>query len=169
MGDPNLPEPWLRGTLQDIPAMQRAVLHALELAKEDVNRWCGDLSDEQIHTQPHGLASVAFHLRHIARSCDQLLTYAEGQMLSEQQLARLNVEIDASGTCSSIHAEFEFGLASASERIRKIDPNSLEASRVVGRKALPTTVAGLLVHIAEHTQRHVGQAITTARIVKGGA
>jgi len=25
-------------------------------------------------------------------------------------------------------------------------------------------VGGLLVHIAEHTQRHVGQAITTARM-----
>jgi len=26
-------------------------------------------------------------------------------------------------------------------------------------------VGGLLVHVAEHTQRHVGQAITTAKIV----
>ena len=31
-----LPEPWLRGTLAEVPAMQRAVLHALELAKEDL-------------------------------------------------------------------------------------------------------------------------------------
>jgi hypothetical protein len=28
-------------------------------------------------------------------------------------------------------------------------------------------VAGLLVHIADHTQRHVGQAITTAKILLG--
>jgi hypothetical protein len=28
-------------------------------------------------------------------------------------------------------------------------------------------VGGLLVHIADHTQRHVGQAITTAKIVAG--
>jgi hypothetical protein len=27
----------------------------------------------------------------------------------------------------------------------------------------------LLVHIADHTQRHVGQAITTARIVSSNA
>jgi len=30
------PEPWLRGTLTDVPALQRAVLHALELAREDL-------------------------------------------------------------------------------------------------------------------------------------
>lgn len=166
-GGSSLPEPWLRGTLQDVPAVQRAVLHALELAKEDVSRWCGDLSDQQIHARPNGLASVAFHLRHIVRSCDRLLTYAEKQALSENQTIRLNTELNESGTCSSIHAEFESGLANAAERIRKIDPNSLETPRAVGREALPTTVAGLLVHIADHTQRHLGQAITTAKVVKG--
>lgn len=35
----------------------------------------------------------------------------------------------------------------------------------MGKKRLPTTVAGLLVHVADHTQRHVGQAITTAKVV----
>jgi hypothetical protein len=28
-------------------------------------------------------------------------------------------------------------------------------------------VGGLLVHCAEHTQRHVGQAVTTAKVVVG--
>jgi len=37
----------------------------------------------------------------------------------------------------------------------------------VGEKHLPTTLGGLLVHIADHTQRHVGQAITTAKVVAG--
>jgi hypothetical protein len=32
---------------------------------------------------------------------------------------------------------------------------------------LPSNVLGLLFHAAEHTQRHVGQAITTAKVVKG--
>jgi hypothetical protein len=41
MGPSELPEPWLRGTLQEVPALQRAVLHALELAREDLERWCG--------------------------------------------------------------------------------------------------------------------------------
>jgi uncharacterized damage-inducible protein DinB len=37
--------------------------------------------------------------------------------------------------------------------------------RTVGGKQLPTTLGGLLVHVADHTQRHVGQAITTSKIV----
>jgi uncharacterized damage-inducible protein DinB len=48
--------------------------------------------------------------------------------------------------------------------IRAIDPATLADARTVGRKRLPTTVTGLLTHIAEHTQRHVGQAISAAKL-----
>ena len=48
--------------------------------------------------------------------------------------------------------------------IRAIDPATLGDARTVGRKRLPTTVIGLLTHIAEHTQRHVGQAIAAAKL-----
>src|SRR6266436_915367 len=65
---PSLPEPWLRGTLAEVPVVGRGVLHALELAWEDANKWCGGLSDIQIHSRPAGLPSMAFHLRHIAGS-----------------------------------------------------------------------------------------------------
>ncbi|MEP6714465.1 MAG: DinB family protein, partial [Terriglobia bacterium] len=41
---------------------------------------------------------------------------------------------------------------------------TLREWRRVGRQQLPTTVIGLLVHIAEHTQRHVGQAISAAKL-----
>jgi hypothetical protein len=34
------------------------------------------------------------------------------------------------------------------------------------RHMLPTTVAGLLMHIAEHTARHVGQAISAAKLAR---
>jgi uncharacterized damage-inducible protein DinB len=50
-------------------------------------------------------------------------------------------------------------------RVRAFDVSVLEQIRAVGRKQLPTTVAGLLVHVADHTQRHVGQAVTTAKVV----
>ncbi len=73
-------EPWLRGTVTDVPAVQRAVLHALELAEEDIEKWCSSLSEEQFNARPAGIAPVAFHLRHIARSLDRLLTYAEGHV-----------------------------------------------------------------------------------------
>src|SRR5271154_3303923 len=89
-----LPEPWLRGTLAEVPAVPRAVLHALELAQEDLERWCGTLSDAQLNARPWGITPVAFHLRHIARSIDRLLTYAEGNQLSYAQIAAMKSELD---------------------------------------------------------------------------
>ena len=90
MGGPGKTEPWLRGTLTEVPAMHRAVLHALQLAEEDLTRWCAGLTQEELNASPGGIASVAFHLRHIARSVDRLLAYAEGRRLSEEQLGLLS-------------------------------------------------------------------------------
>jgi uncharacterized damage-inducible protein DinB len=50
--------------------------------------------------------------------------------------------------------------------VRALAAADLGAERVVGKKQLPTTLGGLLVHVADHTQRHVGQAITTAKVVE---
>jgi DinB superfamily len=158
-------EPWLRGTLTDVPAVPRAVLHALELAQEDIEKWCGGLTEGELLAQPPGLAPVAFHIRHIARSLDRLLTYAAGRGLSEEQLAALHTESDAAGSRDRLFGELASAFLRSAERIRAIDVATLEQSRVVGKKNLPTTVGGLLVHVADHTQRHVGQAIITAKVV----
>ena len=165
MSETQPPEPWLRGTLREVPAVQRAVLHALELAEEDLRRWCGSLSDEQVNARPGGLPPIAFHLRHIARSLDRLLTYAEGRDLSELQLARLKTEIDSGATRDALFLELSSALTNSMTRVRALDVSVFQQIRVVGRKQLPTTVAGLLVHVADHTQRHVGPAVTTAKIV----
>jgi uncharacterized damage-inducible protein DinB len=165
MPDKTGPEPWLRGTLAEVPSVHRAVLHALELAGEDLQRWCSQLSDEQLNQRPARIASAAFHLRHISRSMDRLLTYAEGGSLNEEQLAALKSELSPGGTRSELFAELSAALASSATRIRRFFDNDLEIARTVGRNHLPTTLGGLLVHIAEHTQRHAGQAITTAKIV----
>ena len=161
----NQPEPWLRGTLTEIPAVLRAVLHALQAAEEDLIRHCGTLTHEQMHQRPGGVASVAFHLHHIPGSVDRLLTYAEGRELSDEQLQSMKVEGSPDITLSEALQQLSDGLLAGAERIRRFDPAALEQPRYVGRRRMPTTVGGLLVHIAEHTQRHVGQAITTARIV----
>ena len=153
--------------MPDVPAVQRAVLHALEMADEDLNRWCANLDQEQLHARPCQIASVAFHIRHIAGSIDRLLTYAEGRSLSAEQFAAVQCESSTERTKEDIFAELGAALESARLRIRAFSAGSLEAPRTVGRKAMPTTVGGLLVHMAEHTSRHVGQAITTAKIVMG--
>lgn len=165
MSHPEVPEPWLRGTLTEVPVVQRAVLHALDLAGEDLTRWCGNLTDQQLNARPSGLPPVAFHLRHIARSLDRLLTYAEGRSLSSEQVGAMKAEMDEGATRSDLFTELNSALEKSASRITAFDVNTFEQSRNVGKKRLPTTVAGLLVHVADHTQRHVGQAITTAKIV----
>jgi uncharacterized damage-inducible protein DinB len=160
------PEPWLRGTLTEVPVVQRAVLHALELAQEDVEKWCGELTDDELNLRPLGLAPVAFHLRHIARSLDRLLTYAEGRGLSQEQLATLQAELDPPTPREALFAELASAFSRSSQRIRAMDIATFDHRRAVGKKGLPSTVGGLVVHVAEHTQRHVGQAIVTAKAVR---
>jgi uncharacterized damage-inducible protein DinB len=162
-------EPWLRGTHTELPAVLRGVVHALELSSEDIEKWCAPLSDASLNARPaqnlEGIAPVALHLRHIVRSLDRLLTYAEGQQLDPAQLAALRTELDPGAGHAELFAEFRTGIDDAIRRVRAFARADLEQPRTVGRKALPTTVGGLLVHCADHTQRHTGQAIVTAKLV----
>jgi uncharacterized damage-inducible protein DinB len=162
------PEPWLRGTHSEIPAVARAVIHALELAAEDLQTWCGHLSDQELHATPANLPPIAFQIRHIARSVDRLLTYAEDAPLNSQQLAALATESEPDASRNDLFEELRTSLHQSMNRICKLgeDQAALEKPRTVGRKNLPTTVAGLLIHVADHTQRHVGQAITTAKFLR---
>jgi uncharacterized damage-inducible protein DinB len=160
-------EPWLRGSESDVPAVGRAVLHALQLADEDLHKWCSVLSDEQLNTSPAGVPPVAFHIRHLCRSMDRLLTYAETGELSEEQMALLRAEGARDTTKTQLFTELTAAFNDAAILVRAIAHMNMEEPRTVGRKRLPTTVGGLLVHVADHTQRHVGQAITTARVVAG--
>ena len=155
----------MRGTLTDVPPVQRAVLHAFELAIEDVERWCSQLSDEQLNARPHGLPSVAFHIRHIIGSCDRLLSYAEGQQITAEQLEYLKSELDSHSTRDQLLEALRGASARDARRVSAFTPDQYDEPRGIGRKQLPTTVAGLLVHVADHTMRHVGQAITTAKFL----
>ncbi len=157
-------EPWMRGTHRELDPLRRGVVHALELAEEDAARWCAPLSDAELFARPAGLPSVAFQLRHTARSLNRLLTYAEGRMLDEVQLEMLGSEM-AAGSKREVLQEFADGLRAAKERVRRFGPEHFDEVRGIGRKQLPTTVGGLLVHCAEHTARHVGQMVTTAKLV----
>jgi uncharacterized damage-inducible protein DinB len=161
------PEPWLRGTLTNVPAVARGVLHALDLAQEDVDRWCQSLNEADLNARPFDLPSIAFHLRHIARSLDRLLAYAEGNQLSAEQIAALKSEMEPGAGREELFAEFSQALEGAARRVRALSCGDLEQQRFVGKKQLPTSVGGLLVHLADHTQRHVGQVVTTAKVLLG--
>lgn len=157
-------EPWLRMSRTEVEPIRRAILHALDLAEEDLYRWSKDLSQEELHARPLNLPSVAFQLRHIARSLDRLLTYAEGGSLIEAQLILLRSEADPQGTLEEIYAELGGSLSTSRDRILAITSDFGEM-RYVGRDRLPVSLGGLIVHIADHTQRHTGQAITTAKVI----
>jgi uncharacterized damage-inducible protein DinB len=159
-------EPWLRGAHADVPAVGRAVLHALDLALDDLTKWTVGLSDVEVHAQPFGLNSIAFHLKHIARSTDRLLNYAEGGQLTSEQLAALKTEQTGEETLAELLAEVEIAFANAGGRVRVLATANFDTFRGVGRKQLPTSIGGALVHVADHTQRHVGQVVTTAKVLK---
>lgn len=163
---PPAAEPWMRGTHMDVPAPGRAVLHALELCLEDTTRALQGISDDELHDKPFGLSSLAFHLRHIARSTDRLLTYAEGHPLTTGQLAALKTEADNTGTVAELTAALHSAIAQATNRVRLLSATDLEAPRAIGRKQLPTTVGGAMIHVADHVQRHTGQIVTTAKLLR---
>jgi uncharacterized damage-inducible protein DinB len=159
-------EPWLRGTYPEVPAVGRAVLHAFDLALDDLTKWTEGLTDAEVHMRPLGLPSVAFHLRHIARSADRLLTYAEGGQLTAEQLAVLKSEQTGEESLAELLGEVEASFSNAGARVRTLATADFNLFRGVGRKQLPTSIGGALIHVADHTQRHVGQVVTTTKVLK---
>jgi uncharacterized damage-inducible protein DinB len=144
--------------------------HALAQSRADIETHADMLSIEQVWTEPGGRPSVGFHLRHIAGSIDRLLSYTAGRNLSDEQF-RFLAEERIAGTPPTKVGEL---IAAAQSKIdetlsviRATPDESLFEARAVGRAQLPTTVFGLLFHIAEHTQRHTGQIIATAGIARG--
>jgi uncharacterized damage-inducible protein DinB len=113
-----------------------------------------------------GLTSLAFHLRHIARSTDRLLSYAEGKPLTDEQMAALKSEKQGDETLAMLLAEVESSFVDAADRVRVLATADLNTFRGVGRKQLPTSIGGALVHVADHTQRHVGQVVMTAKVLR---
>ena len=166
----SLPEVWLRGPIPDVTALLQPVAHSLLQCREEAHARLADLSPAQLTMRPGDAASVAFHLTHAMGSLDRLFTYARGEQLSDLQLAALRAEPAANGnasTADSLLRAVDAAVDRALAQLRAIAERDLAAPREVGRGRLPSTVIGLLFHGAEHTQRHLGQAVTTARIVRG--
>ena len=121
---------------------------------------------EQLWRNPAlGVASVGFHMRHMAGSVDRLTTYLRGQPLTEEQLATLRLEHEAGASFAVLLEAVEGEFQKTEAVVRGIAVSSYQDLRGVGRRQLPTTVGGLIVHISEHTQRHLGQAVLTSKFV----
>ena len=160
------PEPWLRGPISAVHPLLTPVLYSFEQAREDLDYWTAGLTDAQIWDRPHGLAPVGFHLRHIAGSVERLITYVTGGQLTADQISAMRGEMDPGPGRDQLLRGLAGALHDAEVIVRSVDPATLSEPREVGRKRLPSTVGGLLTHVAEHTQRHVGEAIITAKLLK---
>jgi uncharacterized damage-inducible protein DinB len=158
------PEPWLRGPIPGVDPLLAPILYAFAQAREDLWRHTVPLSHAEIWATPHGFTSVGFHLRHIAGSVDRLMTYLQRRQLTGAQLSALAAENAPGASRQELLAQIDDAFRHAEAVVRSLDPASLADPREVGRKRLPTTVIGLLTHIAEHTQRHTGQAIAGAKL-----
>lgn len=165
------PEAWLRGPIPGVPALLQPVAHALVQARDEVHETCDGLNDDLLWLRPHGVASVGFHLQHLRGVLDRLTTYARNAPLTDGQLAALRAEgSDATGalTVAALLAEFDAQVDATLAQLRETPESTLLDFRGVGRAGLPSNVLGLLVHAAEHTTRHVGQLLVTARVVRPG-
>ena len=165
------PEVWLRGPIRGIPALLQPVAHSLVQCGEELRKHVASLSPDQIWARPSGAASVGFHVRHAAGSVDRLFTYARGEPLSSAQQAALLGEAQPDGAAdiaATLLAGFDAAIERALEQLKSTAETALLEPRGVGRAQLPSTVLGLLFHAAEHAQRHVGQVITTTKIVAEG-
>ncbi len=159
-------EAWLSEKLDGFAPVLMPAAHALVQAIVDLEKI--RLTHEKLLAKPNDAPSVAFHLRHIAGSVDRLLTYARGEYLSETQFDFLKLETSETSdlTAEELTNQAVFAIENALEFCKTVAPETLFEERLVGRKNLPTNAFGLLFHIAEHTARHVGQIITTAKIVR---
>ena len=161
---------WQRGPVEGIPAVLQPIAHILLQVRESVGEIVEPLTEQEWNARPAGVASAAFHVRHMAGVIDRLFTYARGSALSTTQLAAIQSEgrellaPDVASVLETLSVRVDAALA----ELRTVDVTTLGDFRGVGRAQLPSTVIGCLVHGAEHAMRHVGQLSVTARIVRAG-
>ena len=165
MSEPYI-EPWMRGPIPGVPPLVMPVFFSFQMVREDLAKYTEGITQEQLWKTTGQIASLGFHLRHIPGSVERLTVYLFNESLTAEQLAVMKEEATPGATLAELLAALDATLTATEDRLRTIDPATIHDERYIGRKRLPTTVLGLLVHIAEHTQRHLGQAITTAKLAR---
>lgn len=163
----SLPEYWLRGPIETVPALLQPVAHALLQARDEVMGCLHDFPESSLYTCPDGMASVAFHLQHLSGVLDRLFTYAKGESLTDEQLKYLSMEGKKSDAdCKELVQHFVKTIEHSIQKLSTFKESALTEARFVGRKQMPSTVIGLLFHAAEHTMRHTGQLLVTVKWVR---
>jgi uncharacterized damage-inducible protein DinB len=162
------PEAWMRGPVEGIDPMLMPVAHALIQAREDLAQLASSIPAEHVWQRPGGAASIGFHVRHLGAALDRLFTYARGEMLNDAQKAALRAEGepgDPPAGLADLVARTQAQIDRALDQLRGTSHDQLLDFRGIGRAQLPSNVLGLLFHAAEHSTRHAGQLITTAKVL----
>lgn len=160
-------EVWLSGPVPGIAPVLQPAAHALLQAREDVAALAPGLSADALWAKRGAAATAGFHLLHMAGALDRLCAYARGEALTDQQKTAARAEaqdhpdLDGRALMDLVAARIDRALA----QLAATDPATLLDARRVGRAGLPTTVLGALFHAAEHTARHAGQFVTTAKML----
>jgi hypothetical protein len=157
-------EPWMRGVVPGIHPVIGHLLRAAEHIREDIERAISPMTVNQLWATPHGLTSAGFHVRHLAGSTERLCTYLEGRQLSAEQLAAIKEEGRGNASAAELIAAVQQSLTHYEQLVQALTPVQFGELREIGRKRFQTTTISLAIHIAEHGQRHVGQAISAAKL-----
>lgn len=161
-------EAWQRGPVAGVHAELQPAAHAVLHAREDLDAATHRIAAEHVWASPGNVASIGWHLLHLAGSTERLLTYARGEALSEAQWAWLEREkapptdVPLATLVGDLHAALDNALA----LIRATRSEQLDEPRCIGRARIEVTLRGLLFHTGEHATRHVGQVITTAKLLR---
>ncbi len=159
---------WLTGPVYGIPPLLVPVAHSLLQAREDAARAIAGIQQEILWKKPNNAAPAGFHLFHAAHALDRLMTYARGESLQEAQQRAIALERSAD---LDVDPDFllellDLTIDRALLQLRCTSESTLLKGRMVGSARLPSNVLGLLYHASEHTTRHVGQLITTLKVVQ---
>src|SRR3954453_13749648 len=115
---------WKRGPIDGVPGILQPVAHILLQVRESVGELVENLTVEEWNARPAGVASAAFHVRHIAGVIDRLFTYASGVALSEEQFGALRSEGDdlVASDIPTVLAAFSDRIDEAIAELRRVDP-----------------------------------------------
>lgn len=159
-------EPWLRGGIEDLDPLRAALVYSFQHARDDIAEWTSRVRETELSVDFGQIASVGFQIRHIAGSVDRLMTYAAGDQLSDRQMDVMRAERQQPALSRDGYlALLDEAFSKAEATLRALDSSQYKDIREIGRRRIPVPLGVLLVHIAEHTQRHVGQLIMTVKIV----
>jgi uncharacterized damage-inducible protein DinB len=158
----------MRGPIEGIAPLLMPVAHALIQARDELQRLVSYIPPEHVWLTPGGAASIGFHVKHLGAALDRLFTYARGERLSDAQKDAFRAEGepgDPPAALADLVTDASAQIDRALDQLRRTADEHLLEHRGVGRAQLPSNVLGLLFHAAEHSTRHAGQVITTAKIL----